>query len=251
MKKILKLLTLTLFIWFQPLSALTEQLSLSDVPQVMERFFHFHIENKEWNPTLVRRAFKLYIEQFDSDKSYFLEEEVVPYLSMSDKKALEIQKRLEVNNYSDFLELNRLAQKAVFRARVVRGEVGKELVEQKRGLSTFSNGAVARYPQTVEEIADRQKLRMAKFYQFHEGRTRLETADRKAKVCALFEKKMRRFENLYLFLDTDGARLSQERIEHLFALRILKAFAKSLDTHTAFFSPEEALEMRLSLEKQF
>jgi carboxyl-terminal processing protease len=31
----------------------------------------------------------------------------------------------------------------------------------------------------------------------------------------------------------------------------LKALARSLDAHTAFFSPEEALEMRASLEKQF
>ena len=35
------------------------------------------------------------------------------------------------------------------------------------------------------------------------------------------------------------------------ALRIIKCFAKSLDTHTSFFSPEEAYEMRMSLEKQF
>ena len=40
-------------------------------------------------------------------------------------------------------------------------------------------------------------------------------------------------------------------MEHQFALRILKAFAKSLDTHSSFFSPEEAHDMRLSLEKQF
>jgi carboxyl-terminal processing protease len=34
-------------------------------------------------------------------------------------------------------------------------------------------------------------------------------------------------------------------------MHILKAMARGLDAHTAFFSPEEAMEMRSSLEKQF
>ena len=34
-------------------------------------------------------------------------------------------------------------------------------------------------------------------------------------------------------------------------MHILKAMAKSLDAHTSFFSPEEAFEMRASLQKQF
>jgi carboxyl-terminal processing protease len=39
--------------------------------------------------------------------------------------------------------------------------------------------------------------------------------------------------------------------EHYLSLHILKALAKSLDAHTSYFSPDEAYEMRTSLEKQF
>jgi carboxyl-terminal processing protease len=45
--------------------------------------------------------------------------------------------------------------------------------------------------------------------------------------------------------------MPQAQIEHLMAVRMIKCFAKGLDTHSSFFSPEEAYEMRLSLEKQF
>ena len=62
---------------------------------------------------------------------------------------------------------------------------------------------------------------------------------------------MRRSENNYLFLDRDGDGIAKREDRTSDSLRILKSFAKSLDTHTAFFSPEEAYEMRLSLEKQF
>src|SRR3990167_1877112 len=251
MKYLFSFLSLSWLFCLQPLAASGGQLSLDDVPQVMERFFHFHIENNEWNPTLVRRSLKLYIEQFDSDKSYFLEEEVAPYLAMSEARVEEIQKRLEKNNYSDFFEVNRLAQKEILRARNLRTEMGRELSAQKRVTLQQSQGVVNRYAKTLSEISDKQKQRMVRFYKFHEERSRLDTEERKAKVFVLFEKKIGRFENSYLFLDSEGAKLSQERTEHLLSLRILKAFAKSLDTHTAFFSPEEALEMRLSLEKQF
>jgi carboxyl-terminal processing protease len=54
-----------------------------------------------------------------------------------------------------------------------------------------------------------------------------------------------------LFRDTEGIEFVKERLENILATKILKAFAKSLDTHTSFFSSEEAYEMRLSLEKQF
>jgi carboxyl-terminal processing protease len=68
------------------------------------------------------------------------------------------------------------------------------------------------------------------------------TADRKQKICALFEKRFNHYESAYLPCD---------KSEHYLATHILRSMARGLDAHTAFFSPEEAYEMRSSLEKQF
>jgi carboxyl-terminal processing protease len=68
-------------------------------------------------------------------------------------------------------------------------------------------------------------------------------AERRQKICSLFEKRFAHYEDSYL--------PSQEKAEHYFSMHILKAMARGLDAHTSFFSPEEALEMRSSLEKQF
>ncbi|MDE3046899.1 MAG: PDZ domain-containing protein, partial [Verrucomicrobiota bacterium] len=107
------------------------------------------------------------------------------------------------------------------------------------------------YSGSDQELMERQKNRMVRFYQYHKARTQLDTQERKAKVYELFEKKVQRGENNYLFLLGEGNPMNRERIENLLTQRILKAFAKSLDTHSSFFSPEEAFEMRMSLEKQF
>ncbi len=237
--------------WFGPLSADPQVLKITDIQRVLDRLFSFHIEMKELNPVLVRRSIKLYIEQFDPDKSYLLASEVAPYLQLSEQKIGQMIQRLQAGDYSDFLSLNALFQRAVYRAEAMRSMLTQELLGQKIDLSGLSGVPQARYANTEEELTQRQGMRMIRFFLFHESRANLDTLERKAKVFSLYERKMRRIESVVLFKDSTGEPLSKIKQEHILATKILKSFAKSLDTHTSFFSPEEAYEMRLSLEKQF
>jgi carboxyl-terminal processing protease len=245
-----KILYVFLFLaaWIAPISS-QDNLKISDIPKVMERLFHFHIESKQMHPSLIRRSIKIYIEQFDSEKAYLLESEVAPYLNMSDTTVNAILGRIQTKNYSDFIELNDLMASAILRAQNIRKELAKQMVFGS--LSDSFSSPPSKFPRSEKEIVEKQRSRMVRFYQFHQGRTHLDSPERKMGVFELFEKKVRRYENTYLFLGRDGGSLLREEMEHLLSLRLLKAFAKSLDTHTAFFSPEEAYEMRLSLEKQF
>ena len=247
-----KLFVLFLFVaaWIAPIYPNQDSLKVGDIPKVMERLFHFHIENKQLNPSLIRRSVKLYIEQFDTEKAYLLESEVAQYVEMKDSRAEEIYARVQKRNYSDFVELNGIIERAILRAQNLRQLVVDQMLSNGKDIE-FPTASFARYPQSEFDIIDRQKNRMARFYLFHQARSQLDSNERKMSVYGLFERKVRRSENNYLFLDRDNQPLSKDRMEHLLSLRILKSFAKSLDTHTAFFSPEEAYEMRLSLEKQF
>lgn len=245
------LLILFCFLWIAPAVSVNNALKFNDIPKVMERFFTFHIENKELSTTIIRRSMKLYIEQFDSEKAYLLDEEVRPYLSMSDKRAKEILGRLQKHDFSDYLALNALMQESVVRAQAIRVFLARQLVNNTLDLDTPSLIPPGNYSKSDEELIERQRNRMIRFYAYHKARTNLDSVERKTKVYELFEKKAQRLENNYLFLTGDNIAMSNERIENLLTLRILKSFAKSLDTHTSFFSPEEAFEMRMTLEKQF
>lgn len=234
-----------------PVNSIQNSLKIDDIHRVMERLFSFHIENKELSPTLVRRSVKIYIEYFDSEKAYLLESEVLPYLNMSDAKAQQILSHLQNNDYSDFILLNQIFQNAILRAQDQRLALAEKLAIENFDFETAVYSPPSQFASSDAELIKRQKNRMLRFYQFHKSRTRLDTAERKAKVFSLFEKKVRRIEYNYLFLTLDELPMPQDRIEHLLSLRVVKSFAKSLDTHTSFFSPEEAYEMRMSLEKQF
>ncbi len=232
-----------------PVFALPVQMRTSDIPRVMERFFAFHIETHDYSPALLRRSFKLYLEQFDADKSYLLESEALPYINMSEEKLSQVAGRLRMGDYSDFFTLNQVLQKATLRAQTLRSAALADLL--KNPTEGLGGASPSRFARSEAELTLRQKARMSRFFAYHQVRTNLDTADRRAKVFTLFEKKVRRSENNYLFLTLDGQVLPQAQIQHLMAVRMIKCFAKGLDTHSSFFSPEEAYEMRLSLEKQF
>jgi carboxyl-terminal processing protease len=251
MKSKLFIFLLFFAFWCDPLNCVQNSLHLQDIHRVMDRFFALHITNKELSPLLVRRAMKIYIENFDSDRSYLLESEVYPYLHMSDARAQEILGRLNKRDYSDFIALNQIMQKSIIRAETLRKNLIQRMIQEGGNMESSISGFTSHFSRSIEEISERQKARMVRFFTFHKMRSSLDTPDRKEKVFLLFEKKVRRSEYNYLFLTQEGQALPADRIEHLMSVRILKAFAKSLDTHTSFFSPEEAFEMRLGLEKQF
>lgn len=224
---------------------------MEDIPHVMERFFTFHIESKELNIQIVKRSFKLYLENFDPEKVYLADAEIRSYVNMSDRTAKEILARLQKHDYSDFAALNGLVQESIVRAQATRVFLAREIAHSTAELTPLYTSLPIDYAKSQQELMERQKNRLLRFYHFHQARTRLDTSERRSKVCALFERKVRRMENNYLFLTEEDAPMNQERVNHLLAVRILKSLAKSLDTHTSFFSHEEALEMRMSLEKHF
>jgi len=233
------------------LAASQPLLNSEDIHRVMDRLFSLHIENRELSPTIIRRCFKLYIEQFDSEKSYLLEREVLPYLQISDEAAFAVIERMNNNDFSDFLMLNDMIQRAIARAQNMRHSNTIQMLDNDWPGAASPSAIQSHFAYSEKELADRLKNRLIRFYMFHKTRTDLSSTERKEKIVSLFDKKLRRQENNYLFLKANGAKMERKQIEHYFALRILKAFAKSLDTHSSFFSPEEAHEMRMSLEKQF
>lgn len=229
----------------------SQNLKIADIRPILSRFFSYHIENKELNTTLIRRSIKIYIENFDPEKVYLLDSEVSQYLNLSDKQAQKILNRIQKEDYSDFESMNELFQRAILRSQEMRTDLISQYMKTGLSLGEFNSTPSMEYADSEIELVSRQKNRISRFYAFQKSRSNIDTSNRRAKVFALYDKKVSRIESIYLFQDVNGNPLASNRMENILAVKILKAFAKSLDTHTTFFSPEEAYEMRLNLEKQF
>ena len=67
-------------------------LSYKDVRPTMEKMFAYHVETKSFSSQIVRRSFKIYLEQFDPDQLYLLKSEAESFLGLSDRLVHQIIK---------------------------------------------------------------------------------------------------------------------------------------------------------------
>jgi len=227
-----------------------KELKYSNIRQNMQNIFHYHIDNKELNVNIVRRSFKIYLEQFDQEKLYLLKDETLPFLEFEDKEIARVIKQYEKDQFDEYLRLNQIIERAIIRHRQIREEI-KQLILNNVSLHYQEGDNGADYASSKEEL---QKRIFYKFHRLIEIRERKDgkslSLEKKSKLLALYEKKLRRVENYY-YLETPGANTTTASGEHYQALHILKAMTKSLDSHSAYYSNEEAAELRAALKKQF
>ena len=163
------------FFWFGTTDA-AESLTLRSIPVAMNRLFKYHIENKELSAVLVKRSFRIYIEQFDPHKVYLLEEEIAPYYNMSDEQATKIIERYHQGDFSDYVQLNSLIQSAIRRSREVRVSLSEELSSNDE--LHLRDAARTNYAESKEELLKRQKMQMVKFLRYHEKRVPVSSKER-------------------------------------------------------------------------
>lgn len=260
---VLRLLGLScLLTIFFPLHAERQvYLQQADVHPIMEQIIAQHVEQNSVNATVLRRSFKVYIDQFDPDRLYLLDVEVEPFLNLSDSDLERIQERYRQGDFSFYRKLDEVIARAIARARHWRGDLLKENLDyvfSEENLKDLEEDAARESDQAVPFAKDREELKSRirdnQVLFIRHQQKRLKGRDRAVdfeKLVGLYERYVRSFEAEYLYQTDSGARLSAKKREDEFTLHILKALASSLDSHTAFFDPDEAYEMKVRLEKGF
>ncbi|MBS0629507.1 MAG: PDZ domain-containing protein [Verrucomicrobia bacterium] len=220
-------------------------LKKGDVKETFDEMLQMHVQQEQMNPMLIKRASKIFIEQFDSAKIYLLESEV-HRLAFPDKKKLEMGvARYQNDDLSNFNEINKIVCQAIKRARQWRHEFQKEYILSAHDLQPIKDETFLSYAETEGQLKNRIQNQLIRILVEERKMNQLDdwSPQDREKIFNLWERRFQAKEDLYL---SKGA-----NEEHYLTLHTLYALAKSLDAHTAYFSPEEATEMRTSLEKQF
>lgn len=214
--------------------AAPKPLKKDDIHLTMNELFTYHVEHKELTSQIVKRSFKLYIEQFDPAKIYLLNSEVKPFLEMGSHQVDQIIAQYLKGDFSEYEKLNQTIVKAISRAKKYRNEI--KSTAKPEPLESYPG-----YAKSNEQLKERINAQFSRFLNDEKPTGEL-TDDKKNKLFELWEKRLVKNENSYT---------NHDKKEHYFTLHMLKALAKSLDSHTGYFSPEEAQELRTALEKQF
>jgi len=231
-------LLLPLFLYSTP----HHELKLTDVRPTMEEMFSYHVETREMTATLIKRAFKNFIDGFDFNKIYFTAAEANPFLTLDSFQLEQIIDHYFTDQFPELQALGQSIAQAASRAKLWRQEFYADFLREGDSLKAdYAEPLALQYAQTTSELKARLRNRLLRLCDVENKNNdpHYWSQDRRRKLCALLEKRFSRYEEPYL----EG--------EHSFALHILKAMSRGLDAHTAYFSPQEAFEMRASLEKQF
>ena len=249
-----KISILFLIITTFQLTSETKVLKNKDILPILEQMMIYHVENQQLSQTLVKRSFKILFEQFDPEKLYFVESEVKGYLDLTDSQAEKIMVKFEKEDFRHYQNAFKLIQSAIYRARSIRLKKLDELKKREFNVSipnlSLEN---AGYCTNKSHLTSRIEAQVLSWLEVEKKDPNFSSfsIEEKDRALRIFEKRLERFENSYLGVDSKGTALPKAQQDHAFASTLLKSYAKSLDAHTAFFSPEEALSMRTSLQKQF
>jgi carboxyl-terminal processing protease len=240
------------------ISASQDLLKTSDVNKIMEQILSQHIEQKEMSGTILKNALRVYIDQFDPSRIYLLDEEVQPFLSISDTDTSRILDQYQKGQFLIFEKLNSTIQKAIMRGRALRIELASEKnrwvhLPKSTGKQEWDDPNLKQtFPKTRMELKDQVRENILKYLGNEQERFgKSAITQHLDKTLSLYEKRAQADENSYLFVTDEGFPVSPVQKEHLLTVRVLKALANSLDAHTTFYNRTEAYDMKVHLEKAF
>lgn len=242
---------LALLIFFPASGFCEKELKHQSVRPNMEVIFGYHVEHKEFSPLIVKRSFKTYIEQFDYEKLYLLKGEVERFLNLSEQDIEKIISNFKKDKLDHYFILNAYIEQSIERQRRLRYKAVEEILNGKASGSMPADGYTD-YAHTEQELYQRILSKYYRLITSREKKLGVEfSKDRKEKLYSIYDKRIKRMESFYFTLDEEENPVAQTKMEHYQALHILKAITKSLDSHSSYYSYEEAADLKASLKKQF
>lgn len=253
------LVLITVFIPFVSHAQQDELLTKKDVHKVMNDILSQHVDQKEMSGEVLSKAFQLYIDQFDPDRTYLFKSEVDRLTNLSKNDMQRILRQYNQGDLYKFEEIDQVIQNAILRTRNYRQEIlqredylFQSSSDDPKDLQLLDQDKKHPFTNNIQELKDRNRDEIIQFISGERQRygDRAVLKNRQRTLRSYLETVMHK-ENQYLYVDDDGKRLPGQEKENLFVMHVLKALARSLDAHTSFLDQNEALDMKIRLEKGF
>ncbi|MFA6915531.1 MAG: S41 family peptidase [Parachlamydiales bacterium] len=214
------------------LPSIDDQSAASKLREIME----MHASQKEFNAEVIKRTLGLYLDQIDPFKTYFIESDISAWLDPSDALIQKIIQDYKQNSFVEFAKIDKAMVEAILRRRIIdKGIVNAELPKDVR-VEEFKDMPWAK---NIEELKVRiTRLRALQLETFSKL-----SAVNKEQMSHLVAKRQAKVEEDFLNPDPDF----QKR---LVLTHLLKAVASALDTHTAYFTPDEARQFMINVQQR-
>ncbi|PJD96116.1 MAG: tail-specific protease [Parachlamydia sp.] len=231
----------TIFAVFFLVAACSIQGKLPDItPQVthakLEEIMKAHASYHQLTPALIKRTLTNYLEELDPTKTYFISSDIKQWTDPSDAMLDQIHKDYEKNQFSTFEQIHQKMIEAIARRKVLDQQIDEKNLPSHVSPEEFKD---MKWAENEEELLTR--LSRIKALQI-EAASKLNN-ELKEKTLQRIKKRQEKYEEEIL---TSKEGEQTKRI----LTNFLKASTSALDSHTAYFTPDEATEFMIAVQQR-
>lgn len=207
-----------------------------EVTKKAKEIMKAHASHKELTPELAERILNLYIENLDSNKTYFIESDVQPWIHPSKGFLEKFVNDYNQSNFQTFYQIQDVFAKAIQRRRLLEKKIDYSKLPTHVSAKEFKD---MQWVTSPEELSNRL-LRIRAL--------QLETT---AKMNEdMREKSMQRIAKYRAKHEDDMLAKDSKDYQYLVLTNILKATASALDAHTAYYTPGEASQFMIAVQQR-
>lgn len=225
-----------ILLFFCVAEAKPPQLSSKDVKTKIEEILKAHASHKNLSSELMERTLKNFLEELDPTKTYFIEGEIAEWQHPSEQVLQRALSGFKNCDFSLFQEIHEVFLKAIERRGAIESEIANR--ELPKGVKSEEFKDLA-WAVCYEDLINRN-LRIKSLQV--EATEKLGEENRSKFMQRLIKRRTNREQEL------TGAN-EDERRKTTLSL-VLKAATASLDSHTNYFTPNEANQFMIQVQQR-
>lgn len=211
---------------------LTKEKMLRTANEMMQQ----HASQERMTPSLMRRVLNNYLEELDPTKTYFIKSNITPWLEPSDALLEEAVKDYERGDFRLFHEIHETMVSAI----EFRNEIDRTM-----DLNTLPAGVKPSEFKDMQWVSDNDQLKERLL------RIRALQVDTTSKLNEeLKEKSLQRIAKRQAKTEEEIVENDEDHRRRYVLTMLLKATASALDSHTAYFTPEEAKQFMINVNQR-
>lgn len=224
--------------------ALTAQLSAAKQPDLtpqsttlkINEIMKAHATYKEITPVLTKRILQSYLENLDPVKTYFIESDIHQWLEPSDKLLEQIQREYKQSDFHTFEQIHELMARAIQRRHTLEKQIDMSHLPKQVKPEEFKDMKWATSEQDLLTRLTRIKA------------LQIETASKLNEETK--EKSLQRIAKRQAKYEDDILTSDPVQKQRLILVNVLKATASSLDSHSSYFTPDEAAQFMINVQQR-
>jgi carboxyl-terminal processing protease len=210
------------------------KLKVHDVSHRMEEMLRAHAQIHEVNNEILERTLLHFVDEMDRTRSYFLEEEVTPLIKLDQNSLTTLRNAIHRGDFQYFSHLVQLFKKAGSRHNTLLLNPKLQSITPKKLEAKEES-----FAQSEEALLDKLgQLRAHTLFMADQIGPNMQE-----KILGWSDKKRLKFEE-------EWVSLTKELEERLIYSTFLKSFARSLDAHTSYFTPDEAADFMVHVQQR-